>query len=903
MKNSLRIEKLSDSFFDWCVKITNGFLTENEINLLTNSLENELQFVFFTERSLMNFQRIVEAQFDKSLFLNDLIKYPKRLNILLQISANSNFLTDFLVRNSTSIYQVFSDEYFSSDFDENQLSENFSSQFQKFKTQHSKLQFARRFKNLYLLKIALCDFQKRCDLPKITYSLSILAKVIVQNVFQFCLSQIKEKYEISSENEEFALISLGKLGGNELNYSSDLDFIAVYKENIEYENISFHEIFTQVITLFIQLMQEQTDQGFLYRIDFRLRPDGKYSPLAKRLSDYIIYYETKGEDWEAQMLLKAQLSFGSQNLFVSFIKQIENFIYKSNFDYKYFENVRKMKQKIEFETKGKYDIKRISGGIRDIEFSAQILQLLNGKKNKNLRISNTLLALQALFAHKLIDENELIQLSEKYKIFRQIEHFLQLENDFQTHILPTEFEITSKIAFFFGFLDEDEFLANLNENRKIVRQIFDRITNAEISPNLKKSEDALITNEIDLILKGETLLGNKKFDIKTIEIAKQIQPNLINICSNISDWKRTIHNFGKIAELHPFPSIFFAEMRDEKFLNLTMKLCENSEKFVANLIQNKYLLEDYLSRKAINLNLNSEYKSENLLKMLFYLNIQISAGILSPFEFSSILRKKIHQIISSEFEKYFDKNQFFLYSLGSFGSNELSFSSDIDLIIIAKSENNWENEKIAQNFNAKINELISPFSADYRLRPEGQNSQLVWVYDKLVEYLQKRASFWEFIALTKIYFIAGNFDLFNRIKNQFIEKAKSFPKNDILIQSQKMYRNVISAKKIVSPEIFDIKKSHGSLLTLDFITQTKLLLEIEKQQNLISQENRERLLQLLGYQMLEVYDGFRTILLKYQSKTDKQTTIINWNEFPELKEEMKEFIQKTTEFYKEFFGS
>ncbi|MBK7866389.1 MAG: hypothetical protein IPJ75_05035 [Ignavibacteriales bacterium] len=308
--------------------------------------------------------------------MRDFLRYPLQIEVVVAVAANSNYLTDVLVRNPES------------------------------------------------------------ELRRATEELSVIATVVGEALFLICLEKTLVNYgingvgfgELSGEksvNEEFrplldkirdfAVISLGKLGGGELNYSSDIDLIVVFNNNFKLPNgKEYFELLHETIILFTESAMTMTEAGFLFRVDFRLRPDGHAAPLARTLQDTILYYETRGENWERQMLIKAGFLCGNKKLYKTFIDSVTPFIYPASFFKSPTEQIAALRESMLRNIGDENNIKLFKGGIRDIEFGVQALQMLNGGKNPSVRTGNSLTAIGALTELKILNIEEADLLTEAY---------------------------------------------------------------------------------------------------------------------------------------------------------------------------------------------------------------------------------------------------------------------------------------------------------------------------------------------------------------------------------------------------------------------------------------------------------------------------------------------------------
>ncbi len=383
--------KLTDDFVNQIFLASEGFFSSDELDKIILCFQTESDKYYFTSSSEANLIRIINSNYDKISFLRDCLTYPHHVEIVTAIAANSAYLTDIVVRNPEYLYQIFGQDYLFSEIDDNKLEDEISSGVGRYKTYGAKLNFLRLFKRRILLKIGLNDILGNNPLADTTLQLSILARNINALLFQLSYEEILKKYSIVSLPNKYVLASLGKLGGRELNYSSDVDLILFFDKNNLIDNAGkeYFEILSEAALLFIKSSTEMTGKGYLYRVDFRLRPDGRNSPLCRTVSDYLRYYELKGEDWERQMLIKLDFTGGDKALYKQFYDYLVSFIYPYSFSQNILSQIKMMKKRIEENSDGERNVKLFPGGIRDIEFSVQALQLLNGGRQKILRTGNS----------------------------------------------------------------------------------------------------------------------------------------------------------------------------------------------------------------------------------------------------------------------------------------------------------------------------------------------------------------------------------------------------------------------------------------------------------------------------------------------------------------------------------
>ena len=356
----------------------------------------------------------------------------------------------------------------------------------------------RCFKRAEILRIASRDLNGLAPLEEVTYELSNLATAALQvacNVCRRCL--IREygsplmKTENGSREAEFTVIGMGKLGGSELNFSSDIDIIYFYEsdkgETAGVENgnasrrgvVSLHTFFNKLGELISKALSQVTEDGFVFRVDVGLRPEGKSGDMAVSLRSAEIYYESWGQSWERTAMLKARPVAGSLDLGEQLLKTLQPFVYRKYLDYNLIEDMMQMKQKIDASLarsrEGEINLKLGRGGIREIEFFIQTLQLVYAGKNPKLRERNSLRALDTLLTARLISEDDHRKLREAYRFLRSTEHRIQVVQERQTHNLPTKPDKILALARRCGYLRAnglERFHEVLEEHRKNVAVIY-----------------------------------------------------------------------------------------------------------------------------------------------------------------------------------------------------------------------------------------------------------------------------------------------------------------------------------------------------------------------------------------------------------------------------------------------
>jgi [glutamine synthetase] adenylyltransferase / [glutamine synthetase]-adenylyl-L-tyrosine phosphorylase len=341
----------------------------------------------------------------------------------------------------------------------------------------------RIFRNQEMLHIAWRDIIGYADLNETMSQLSLLADISIKSSLKWLHNNLKQDFgmPIDSHGDEMQMIvlAMGKLGANELNFSSDIDLIFVFPEHGKTINgrrsISSNEFFIKLGQKLIKLLNDTTAYGFVFRVDMRLRPFGKSGPLAVSIGAMEDYYAEHGREWERYALIKARLITGNTVDKQKLQQLLKPFIYRRYIDFSVFESLREMKQMISHEVKQKrlqYNIKLGAGGIREIEFLAQAFQLLRGGRDKELQQQSVQLIISLLSKKHIIPEDVAGKLLSAYIFLRNTEHRIQEFNDQQIHLLPVSHFDRFRLAYGMGFLCWENFYEQLTSHQKEVQDAF-----------------------------------------------------------------------------------------------------------------------------------------------------------------------------------------------------------------------------------------------------------------------------------------------------------------------------------------------------------------------------------------------------------------------------------------------
>ena len=447
------------------------------------------------DQALNNLERLTNTvpAADLTPILTDDTTCPSLLTIL----GATPFLTGILCRKRNYFIDLFPGRDFFLGKQEADMLEDLQSNIPDSATFAELQKGLRLYKSQEVLRIGSRDLCGLASLEEVTGELTALAAASLQRAFEICSLRLNDEYgepvlDDTEENEgkkpEFTIFGMGKFGGCELNFSSDIDLIYFYTSDRGQttgvpdtagkirNQAPLHKYYVRLAEMVTKALGQVTEDGFVFRVDLRLRPEGNSGEMAHSLLAAEIYYESWGQSWERSAMLKARPVAGSKDLGEYLLQRLEPFIYRRHLDYAMIEDIKTMKQKIDYsltrEREGALNLKLGKGGIREIEFFIQALQLIYAGKSPVLRERNSLKALAILEQEELIKPEEATQLSEAYRFLRTVEHRIQVYMEQQTHNLPSRSEDLCKLARRSGFTDEKSFSSTLQAHRDAVYNIF-----------------------------------------------------------------------------------------------------------------------------------------------------------------------------------------------------------------------------------------------------------------------------------------------------------------------------------------------------------------------------------------------------------------------------------------------
>jgi len=795
----------------------------------------------------------------------------RQLHILIQLFGTSQFLGDVLAADPDFLETATAPLRVTPTRDE--LIDHLRSDVESAGDDTGVLRAFRRFRRRQLLRIGLNDIIRDRPLEEITADLSRVADAAIAVAWDLALKSATQRFgepRTARGPATAAVLAFGKLGGEELNYSSDIDLMLVYDDEGKTAGrrpVGNDEFFARAGSEMIRLLSAHTDRGQAYRVDFRLRPEGQRGPLARSQASTLGYYDTLGRTWERQALIKVRRVAGDAGLGAEFVEAVQPFVYKRFLSFAEINEIKAVKRKIEYQAQrggGAREVKTGPGGIRDIEFAIQFLQLLNGGDLPAVRRRDTLGAIQALEAAGCLTDAEYRGLDDAYRFLRKVEHRLQLLFDLQTHTLPERPEELRKLALRMGYgastenpvrsteikdstlrtgysvlapqrhspLDEpsksptldtrdllfdplDRFLHDFHDKTRLNRTILDHLLHQTFADTAGGSEP-----ESDLILDPDpddatvqSVLGRYGFrDVpaawrnltrlaqeqrflstrRSRHFLANIAPKLLRAVAATTDPDLALNNLEQVTdslggkavlwELFSFnpPSLkLYVDICDSPFLS---QMLTNNPGMIDDLLDSLILnrprtltdLQAELTEllrgagapDAVETILHS-FQDKELLRiavrdLLGKDDIRAVTSALSDVA-EALLREVATREEAAMRERFGDAGPYVLLAMGKLGGREMSYHSDLDLVLIYSGEGRSTGQRPLDHyeyFTEYARRLIKSLSqhgplgrlyaVDMRLRPTGQSGSLVVPLEEFRRYYDGGgAQIWERQSLTR----------------------------------------------------------------------------------------------------------------------------------------------------------
>ncbi|HEY1787062.1 MAG TPA: bifunctional [glutamate--ammonia ligase]-adenylyl-L-tyrosine phosphorylase/[glutamate--ammonia-ligase] adenylyltransferase [Verrucomicrobiae bacterium] len=763
----------------------------------------------------------------------------------------------------------------------------------------------RRLKQRENLRIAARDLGRLSDVVEITQELSDLADICLGAVLRVVSKQLSEKFGQPFHQDPqgrwqmtpFCVFGLGKLGGQELNYSSDVDLLFLYGEEGDVFKeapktgksqrpvLSNHQFFCKIAETFSAEVARASADGFLFRVDARLRPEGDAGPLARSLESCENYYAQWGQTWERMMLIKARVVAGDESLASEFLEMIQPFRFPRSISPEILGEIAGTKDRIEREVVRAGELERNvklgRGGIREIEFIVQSLQVLDAGHLPFLQISQTLPCLKKLAQYDLLSPAEVSQLDAAYRFLRDVEHRLQMENNRQTHTIPEDDGAQLRLARLMDFKTAPQFQSALHEHTGNVRRIYESLFKHESQENLAALPEFAGADE-----EWKTLLTSRSFrepekafqlfkefaegpgylhvSPRTTDLARQLIPRFLALCPPqparadplpvLSDPDRVVARLDSFVGAYGSRATLFEVWNNNpKYFELLLLLFDRSEFLALAAIHAPDLIDGLVAGGRLQ---RKKTAGEILKELRFGLHDDDQFTWLRRYHETELMRLGLRDISGqvdieqtpAELSAFADaclqyaldvvlkKNKIkspplAIIGLGKLGGGEIAYGSDLDLFFVADS--NEKKLPTLQKLAAEVMDLLSHrtdrgivFRTDARLRPDGEKGVLVPPLDTCESYYQSRAQLWEIQTLTRARFVAGNAAIGEKFQklalrlSNFSDPRQRRRFKNWKVEIDHMRLRVEKERTPRGKDDLAIKTGKGGLMDCEFIAQT-----------------------------------------------------------------------------------
>jgi len=754
-----------------------------------------------------------------------------------------------------------------------------------------------------MYRLLRLDCEEGAALETITRSVTHLAEIALDEACKQAFQDLDARHGAplteAGTRAKFWVVGMGKLGARELNVSSDIDLIYVYDEDGEtagdaqgLARISVHEYFSRAVKAIFTLVGDTTEHGFVFRVDLALRPNGNSGPSVVSLGALEEYLLVQGREWERFAWMKSRViapqSAIQDGSALSLRGVVLPFVFRRYLDYNVFESLRILHQQIRDHAAKRSaghperanDVKLSRGGIREIEFTVQLLQVVRGGQFPELRTRPTLDALKRVAKAGLMPPDTADALSKAYIFLRKVEHRIQYLDDQQTHVLPTQDEDLLWLALTMGYANTCDFLTDLDAHREIVAHEFDILLGGDRECKGCQTQGPRERPELEAVLdlfdgEARERLAHWQDSPKVKSLRDDARARLMRLLQRTAQWLQE----GRVEQAAVVRMADWMEplMRRESYLAMMLERPKVHERLLRLLGAAKwparYLVQhpgvidelangDVLLQRFVSDEFEAELEArrnalartgeddeENLLNLLRRahhaevfrtlardvegrLTVEQVADDLSAMA-DTVLRVTARWCWSCLKNRHREAPQFAIIAYGKLGGKELGYGSDLDIVFVYEDEDERAQEVYAGFARKLINWFTVKtaegdlFEIDTALRPNGGAGLLVTTFDAYAGYQQQRGSntawTWEHQAMTRARFVMGDVQMrlrFDEVRRGVI----SAPRDQASLRTEIVsMRNRVRSAHPIKAGRFDVKHSVGGMVDAEFAVQYLVL--------------------------------------------------------------------------------
>jgi [glutamine synthetase] adenylyltransferase / [glutamine synthetase]-adenylyl-L-tyrosine phosphorylase len=742
-----------------------------------------------------------------------------------------------------------------------------------------------------MLAILCRDLNGLADFDEVATAISLFADGVVRIACETHRRALLVEFGVNESDNylsDLIVVGMGKLGGVELNVSSDIDLIFIHQADGEATaDKSWHEFHTQLGKRIIRTLDNVDDHGFVFRVDMRLRPFGSSGPLVSSLATLQDYFVKQARPWERYAWLKARALTGVSANCEALDKLIQPFVYRRYHDYAAIDEMRSLHAQIRAEAakRGKEDdIKVGRGGIRELEFVAQLNQLIRGGRDARLQTKSTREALSQLTQLNILPATTAEALQAAYLFLRNLEHRLQYLDDQQTQTLPGNDDDRQRIAEAMGFGDWARFLSQLDDHRAVVTAAFEAAFGGNESPipattssqnSPKSPADIGLFNlfQADSQPTIEARYNTWQASARMASLSPKIRerlnvliPRTIDAAAAVDPHHTTLFRLWDLIEAIDKRETYLALLIEYPTALARVALIAHKSAWAADFLRRHPILLDELvnerSTTALNWqdekarlqaacdatdgDIERQYEILRHAKQVATLKLNIAdiEGRLSVMSLSDELSALADMLLDvtltlawrtlnpSAAREWQPPQGFAILGYGKLGSKELGYASDLDLVFLYDDRIEAGAEKfakLAQRLASWLNTMTRGgvlYETDLRLRPDGAAGLLVSSLTAFRDYQSHRAWVWEHQALTRARWCAGDTNLiaeFDAIRRDVLatKRVRATLKTDIITMRDKMRAE--KKDRIDVPHPLNLKHTRGGIVDVEFIVQYLIL--------------------------------------------------------------------------------
>ena len=744
-----------------------------------------------------------------------------------------------------------------------------------------------RFRRRELLRTYLHDIRRSQTLVDTTEELSNLADAILDYALSLARQDLDNRYGLPrrvddrgrSATAEFCVIALGKLGSLELNYASDIDLVFLYSDEGttagtgERGEVSNREYFVKLSETIARIAGQSGGEESAYRVDLRLRPHGRDGAIACSLQEATRYYMQSAQDWERQTLIRSRAAAGSAELFLRFKEAVTPAVFRPDVSISgALASVRLAKQKIDrqVEKKSGFNVKLGRGGVREIEFIAQALQLAHGGRDDWLRVPHTLVSLGRLADRGFITQPERSELSDAYYFLRSVEHRLQMEHGLQTHTVPDAAEAQTLLGRRMGFSGakaRDDFLRTLRTHAGNVRNTYDRLF-SEVEPEVVVNDSTSVQTDRDVDQDAALAMASARVLASHMDQSwhgklKPLASLLRSLAAKSLNQHRALIQLSRVSA-----SLEKTDRHlqiSEANLAALVQLCGLSDSFAEMVAAHPALItslgtsaatslrHDYRAILRAAIDAERTFPAELAALRIQWAELMAEIGSLDASHELSIFETNHLQTelaiasmnvayligrreMARRYGSFSGGPRVAFYGLGRLGSGGVDYGSDLDILItydslvpspIKSLTQDETYSRLAELMIAALSSITREgylYRVDMRLRPHGKNGPLVTSSEGFLDYLRDESAPWEWLAYVKLRCVGGDQEMGKMIETHARHRIHA---NALKLDAQELKSVTRHVRERLEKEKgsrgrklgTDIKYGQGGMLDVYFATR------------------------------------------------------------------------------------